>query len=123
MGISTTLQGQIATMRVAGCMKQSADIMHRCNELASIPEMNHMMMTLGREMEKAGLIEEMVSESLESVLETDEVAVEEEVSKVLDELLIDFETKAPNAPIPTKEEEKEELTEEDRRLESQILAL
>ena len=43
------------------------------NEVVKLPELHQAMMTMGREMEKAGLIEEMMSDTLEDAFGVEEV--------------------------------------------------
>eukprot|EP00009_Paramoeba_aestuarina_P008613 CAMPEP_0201520784 /NCGR_PEP_ID=MMETSP0161_2-20130828/12549_1 /ASSEMBLY_ACC=CAM_ASM_000251 /TAXON_ID=180227 /ORGANISM="Neoparamoeba aestuarina, Strain SoJaBio B1-5/56/2" /LENGTH=208 /DNA_ID=CAMNT_0047919267 /DNA_START=93 /DNA_END=719 /DNA_ORIENTATION=- len=122
--INLQLQSQIATMRVAGCMQESAEVMKMMNEVVKLPELHQTMMTMGMEMEKAGLIEEMMTDTLEDVLGVEEGEVDAEVAKVFEELAIDLDGKAPVVPQTVQEEEKEpQLSEEDAKLEARLLAL
>lgn len=56
------------------------------------------MMVMAREMEKAGLIEEIMEETLDDVEEDFDEEAEEQVSAILDELDLNFKESAPNAP-------------------------
>ena len=57
--ISMQLQTQAAMVKAAGCMKRSAEVMKVMNSLVKLPELQKTMLTMSREMERAGLIEEL----------------------------------------------------------------
>jgi hypothetical protein len=42
----------LATMRTAGCMKKSAEVMEKMNKLCTAPQLQRSMMVMAREMEK-----------------------------------------------------------------------
>lgn len=58
--VSMHLQQNLATYKLAGAIKKSADVMRMMNSLIRLPQLNQTMMMMAREMEKAGLIEEMI---------------------------------------------------------------
>jgi charged multivesicular body protein 3 len=58
--VSMHLQQNLATYKLAGAIKKSADVMRMMNNLIKLPQLNQTMMVMAREMEKAGLIEEMI---------------------------------------------------------------
>lgn len=60
-----------ATYKMAGTMKKSAEIMAMMNNLVRLPELQGMMMAMAREMEKAGLIDEVIQDTLEDLGEED----------------------------------------------------
>eukprot|EP01126_Amoeba_proteus_P041150 TRINITY_DN4415_c0_g1_i2.p1 TRINITY_DN4415_c0_g1~~TRINITY_DN4415_c0_g1_i2.p1 ORF type:complete len:102 (+),score=25.60 TRINITY_DN4415_c0_g1_i2:502-807(+) len=64
------------------------------NSMVKVPEMQQIMMVMAQEMEKAGLIEEIMNETLENEDSLSEEA-SEEVAKVLDELNLELTSKAP----------------------------
>jgi charged multivesicular body protein 3 len=96
--INLLIDSQIANIRVAGCLQQNVAVMEKINETLRLPEFNHTMMTLAREMEKAGLIEEVMADAIDSVTEIDEGEVDAEVEKVMQELAVNFEENAPAIP-------------------------
>ena len=93
------------------------------NSLVRLPELGHTMQELSLELMKAGIIEEMVDESLpEDVDLLEEEEAEGEVDKVLGEILkgrMDKTGTLPSAPLPqepvqaqpAQAEEEEEDTE------------
>jgi len=85
--------------KIEGSIKNSVGIMKDVNMLVRLPELTGTMRELSQELVKAGIIEEMVSDTLEQedLLEEDEEA-ETEVDKVLSEVLKDRE-RAPAMPI------------------------
>lgn len=85
--VSMQLSQQMATMKVAGSLQKSTDIMKMVNTLVKLPEISKVMMEMQQEMMKAGIIEEMIEDTLEGLDEPDlEEEAEEEVEKVLFEI-------------------------------------
>jgi len=81
------LSQNLSMMKVAGAMQKSAQVMAMMNNLIRLPQLNKVMMVMAREMEKAGLIEEILEDAVPDDDELDEAA-DEEVDKVLEELTI-----------------------------------
>jgi len=96
--VQMQIQMQISTIKVAGCMQKSADVLKSLNALVKIPELSRACQEMAREMEKAGLVEELVSDAMDSVDTTDEDEVDLEVQKVLDELTLHTMSAAPQEP-------------------------
>jgi charged multivesicular body protein 3 len=86
--IGMQLQQMMAQVKVAGTLKKSTEIMKSVNRLVKLPEIGQQMQEMSREMMKAGVIEEMMEDSMDAVLDDDgiEEEAEEEVEKVLVEL-------------------------------------
>ena len=80
--------------KIEGSIKASTGIMKDVNSLVRLPELTGTMRELSQELMKAGIIEEMVSDSLpaDELLDEDD-EVEAEVDKVLGEVL-----KTPEVP-------------------------
>ena len=83
---SVTLQmkNQLATIRVAGSVSKSTEVMQAMQALIKVPEVASTMRELSKEMMKAGIIEEMMDEALDSIEDSEELedAADEEVDKV-----------------------------------------
>lgn len=78
-----------ALRKIEGTMKSSTVIMKEMNSLIRIPELMSNMNALGQELVKAGIIEEMVSDTFETLDENDMLDssdVEAEVNDILFEL-------------------------------------
>jgi len=69
-------------VRVAGCLQKSTAVMEAMNQLVRLPEIRDTMMQLSKEMMKAGLIEEMVADSFDSVMDDDEELDDQAESEV-----------------------------------------
>lgn len=82
--VSMHLRENLATQRAMSNISQSTEVMQLMNELVRVPEMNKAMAAMGKEMVKAGIIEELIEDSVESALDSDgiEEETEEEVQKV-----------------------------------------
>lgn len=84
---SVTLQmkNQLATIRVAGSVSKSTEVMQAMQSLVKVPEVAATMRELSKEMMKAGIIEEMLDETMDSIEDSEEMEDEadEEVDKIL----------------------------------------
>lgn len=93
--------------KIEGSIKASTGIMKDVNSLVRLPELTGTMRELSQELVKAGIIEEMVADSLpdNELLEGEDEEAEAEVEKVLGEVLKLPAEKAPTGPLPDKAEE------------------
>ena len=124
--VQNQMKGQLATLKVSGALAQSADVMKNMSALVKIPETQKTMMELSKEMMKAGIIEEMLEDTMEGLNDGEEMeeAAQEEIDKIILELTTGKLTEAPNAvrdtlPVPDDVEEvkDEELAEGEEELE------
>ncbi|KAF3361231.1 hypothetical protein VdG1_00840 [Verticillium dahliae VDG1] len=106
-----------AVRKIEGSIRASVGIMKDVNTLIRLPELAGTMQELSVELMKAGVIEEMVGESLpeEMDLEGEEVEADGEVDKVLGEILKDRmpKEKMPTVPVHQEPKQAEEEDEED----------
>lgn len=110
--VQMQIQMQMSTIKVAGCMQKSADVLKTLNALVKIPELSKVCQEMAREMERAGLVEEMVGDAMDSVDVTDEDEVDMEVQKVLEELAFNMMSDAPVEPMKPVQEVGEAVGEE-----------
>lgn len=82
--VALQMKNQLATIRVAGSVSKSTEVMQAMQSLVRVPEVAATMRELSKEMMKAGIIEEMLDETMESVEDSEEVEDEadEEIDKV-----------------------------------------
>lgn len=114
--------------KIEGSLKASTGIMKDVNSLVRMPELTGTMRELSQELVKAGIIEEMVDDTLsnDNLLEGEDEEAEIEVDKILNEILKKPEVKQPvqalpeEATEPAEEEiDREEILEQMRgRLEA-----
>ena len=113
-----------AVRKIEGSIRASVGIMKDVSSLVRLPQLAGTMQELGMELMKAGVIEEMVGDTLpvdEDMFEDEDVLAEGEVDKVLGEILKGKVEKAgglpnvpvaqeptPAAPAAAEEEEEEE---------------
>ncbi|KAJ3678672.1 hypothetical protein LUZ60_002475 [Juncus effusus] len=97
--VSMHLGELVATARTMGHLQKSSEVMKLVNNLMKAPEVAATMMEFSKEMTKAGVIEEMMSESLDSALDTEDMEEETEleVEKVLEELATQTAAQLPDA--------------------------
>ncbi|KEY66932.1 hypothetical protein S40285_04864 [Stachybotrys chlorohalonatus IBT 40285] len=105
-----------AVRKIEGSIRASVGIMKEVNTLIRLPELAGTMRDLSVELMKAGIIEEMVEDTLPEdgdMLMEDEEA-DGEIEKVLGEVLKDRkEPKMPAAPVPEPQKPVEEEEEEE----------
>lgn len=97
-----------AVRKIEGSIRASVGVMRDVNALVRLPELAGTMRELSVELMRAGIIEEMVGESLpETDLGEEDEEAEGEVDKVLGEILKDKMAtagKLPSVPAPAAEE-------------------
>ncbi|KAI8592809.1 Charged multivesicular body protein 3 [Geranomyces variabilis] len=110
--LTMNMQQQLATMKIAGTVQKSTQIMKLVNNLVKLPEISATMQEMGQEMMKAGIIEEMMEDTLEMGDEDEiEAEADEEVNKVLFELTDGMLGEAPAGVGAAFEQEKEKEKE------------
>ncbi|KAK8086855.1 Snf7 family protein [Apiospora phragmitis] len=120
-----------AVRKIEGSIKASVGIMKDVNRLIRLPELAGTMQELSVELIKAGVIEDMVSDTLpeDGLFEDEEDEAEGEVDKVLGEILEGKMEKTgtlPSAPIaqePVAAEEEEEDQEAMMQMRNRLEAL
>lgn len=120
-----------AVRKIEGSIKASVGIMKDVNRLIRLPELAGTMQELSVELIKAGVIEDMVSDTLpeDGLFEDEEDEAETEVDKVLGEILKGKMEKTgtlPSAPIaqePVAAEEEEEDQEAMMQMRNRLEAL
>merc|ERR1719310_1885244 len=134
--VNLQMKNQLATIKVSGALSSSAEVMKSMNALVKLPETQKVMMELSREMMKAGVIEEMLEDTMEGLDGEEEMeeAAQEEVDKIILELTTGKLGEAPaavkdtlpaasstvpaGAVLEDEEESEEELEEMQSRLEA-----
>merc|ERR1712225_224872 len=87
--VSMQVTEAFAVRKIEGSIRSSVGIMKDVNSLVKLPELMGTMRELSQELVKAGIIEEMVGDSLPDELEEADEEAETEVDKVLGEILTD----------------------------------
>ncbi|XP_029972770.1 charged multivesicular body protein 3 [Salarias fasciatus] len=127
------MKNQGAMLRVAGSLQKSTEVMKAMQNLVKIPEIQATMRELSKEMTKAGIIEEMLEDTFESMEDGEDMEeeAEEEVDKILFEITAGALGKAPSkvtdalpnvddigATAASDEESEEDIEEMQTRLEA-----
>lgn len=95
--VLTELNICLSNYKIAKSLKKSTIIMKTMNNLITINEINTVMKSMAYEMEKSGLIEEYIDNAI-GINEDISEEVNEEVEKICDELLLNFQSKSPIVP-------------------------
>ncbi|CAK6450351.1 unnamed protein product [Pipistrellus nathusii] len=92
------MKNQLAVLRVAGSLQKSTEVMKAMQTLVKIPEIQATMRELSKEMTKAGIIEEMLEDTFESIEDQEEMeeAAEMGIDKILFEITAGALGKAPS---------------------------
>ncbi|XP_071510975.1 charged multivesicular body protein 3-like [Diadema antillarum] len=131
--VGMQMKNQLSLLRVSGALERSTVVMKAMQALVKVPEIQSTMMELSKEMTKAGIIEEMMEDTFESLDDVEEEATQEEIDKILFEVTAGKLSAAPSvsdevpggaeaaAAGPESEEEEEaegDLQEMQARLEA-----
>ncbi|KAG8218856.1 vacuolar sorting protein Vps24 [Butyriboletus roseoflavus] len=85
--IGTQLTQQLAMLKVTGSLQKSTEIMKHSNSLVKLPQISQVMREMSMEMTKAGIIEEMLGDTLEM---GEEEEIEEEADAEVDRVLFEL---------------------------------
>ncbi|KAJ3613694.1 hypothetical protein NHX12_019940 [Muraenolepis orangiensis] len=123
-----SMKNQLAVVRVAGALQKSTEVMKAMQNLVKIPEIQATMRDLSKEMMKAGIIEEMMEDTFESMEDGEDMeeAAEAEVDKILFDITAGALGKAPSkvtdalpeigATAASEDESEEDIEEMQSRL-------
>ncbi|CAK9794854.1 Charged multivesicular body protein 3 [Anthophora plagiata] len=130
--VSLQMKNQLATIRVAGSVSKSTEVMQAMQSLIRVPEVAATMRELSKEMMKAGIIEEMLDETMESIEDSEEVEDEadEEIDKILWEVTAGqlgiapaVVTETPGSVVASTSVEEEGEAVDDKELEEMKMRL
>ncbi|KAJ8983814.1 hypothetical protein NQ317_008940 [Molorchus minor] len=112
------MKNQLATLRVAGSLQKSTEVMTAMQRLVRVPEVAQTMQEMSKEMMKAGIIEEMLDETMDDFEDNEEMeeAAQSEIDKVLFEIT---EGKIGEAPLPPMEPAMKEKPEREPEVEDE----
>eukprot|EP00802_Teleaulax_amphioxeia_P007009 Tamp_07015.p1 GENE.Tamp_07015~~Tamp_07015.p1 ORF type:complete len:232 (+),score=83.95 Tamp_07015:340-1035(+) len=134
------ISSQLATIRVAGAMEKSAELMKVMNEAIKMSAISQTMKEMSKEMEQAGIIDELITEAFEDM---EDPSLEEEADIEVDKVLADLglevagalpaaaataparakaSTSAAQQPVQQEEDDEEE-DEELAQMQARIAAL
>jgi charged multivesicular body protein 3 len=65
--VSNTLQTSVSMIKMKGCIEKSAEIMGSMNKLVNVKEISETMRDMAREMERAGLVDEIIGDAMDSM--------------------------------------------------------
>jgi len=119
--VQLQMKNQLATLKVSGALSSSADVMKSMNALVKLPETQKAMMEMSKEMMKAGVIEEMLEDTMEGLEESEEMeeAAQEEIDRIILELTTGKLGEAPAALKDTLPTPASETIEKDEALEGE----
>ncbi|KAE8453563.1 hypothetical protein EG329_010424 [Mollisiaceae sp. DMI_Dod_QoI] len=111
--VSMQVTEAFAVRKIEGSIRSSVGIMKDVNTLVRLPELTGTMRELSQELVKAGIIEEMVGDSLPDEMEEEDDEAESEVDKVLGEILSDKMSKVGATPITPTPVQQEPVAEDE----------
>lgn len=116
------MNNQLSVVRMSGCLQKSAEVMKSMQSLVKVPEIAATMRELSKEMMKAGIIEEMLDDTMESLEPEDmEEESQQEIDKILNEVIHGELVRAPKVAAgelkPEDEEEAAAVSEPEEDME------
>lgn len=115
--VSMQVAEAFAVRKIEGSIRSSVKIMKDVNSLVRLPELTGTMQELSQELIKAGIIEEMIGDSMpEGFQGEEEEEAETEIDKVIGEILSDKIGKVaptPKTTTPIAQETRVEIEEEE----------
>ncbi|XP_074596022.1 vacuolar protein sorting 24 isoform X2 [Brevipalpus obovatus] len=81
------LNQSLSNLKVAGAMEKSTEVMKSMQNLVRIHEISQTMQEMSKEMMKAGIIGEMMEETIDEAVNIDEDEMEEQVQAEVDKIL------------------------------------
>uniref|UniRef100_A0A0A9WH18 Charged multivesicular body protein 3 n=2 Tax=Lygus hesperus TaxID=30085 RepID=A0A0A9WH18_LYGHE len=118
--IQMQMKNQLSTLRVCGSLQKSTEVMQSMQRLIKTPEVAATMRELSKQMMRAGIIEEMLEETMDTLEDPEEMEEEaqQEIDKVLWEITAGALGTAPaavtEAPGASMERERAEPAEDDQ---------
>lgn len=112
--ISMIIQEQMATVKMAGSLQRSTEVMKSMQSLVSVQNISSTMEELSREMMKTGIIGEMMDEAVEEAIDEEPIddEAQAEVDKIMSELNVATGAKIANAPSTASAARKQAQEEE-----------
>ncbi|KAF4676802.1 hypothetical protein FOL47_004973 [Perkinsus chesapeaki] len=96
--VSMQLQQAAMTMKMGEAVAGSTQIMQAMSSLIKLPELTETMEGMAKEMENLGIIDGVMSDTLDAIDDVDiNEATDQEVNKVLEELAVDTIANVPSA--------------------------
>jgi charged multivesicular body protein 3 len=116
---SMQLKESLSTQKLAHSMKISGSVLAKVQSLVNFPALSRVMGEVSREMEKSGIVEEMIGDTLDDALDYDsdmDDEVDAEVDKVLDEILAGGPVRDKSKAAEGKETEESEDDDEEEAI-------
>ncbi|GAV28486.1 hypothetical protein PMKS-001957 [Pichia membranifaciens] len=105
--IELKLNEQQQLIKIKGSLQKSTAIMQDMSQLVRVPQISRTVQELSKELTKSGVIDEMVSDVLDSAeWEDEDLDENEEIEDLLTDILGDKETtnvQEPTVPTPVKQ--------------------
>lgn len=113
--LSMQMSEQLATIKITGALQKSTIMMKEVNTLVKLPEMTASMGKLQMEMAKAGILDEMITETLDMDIDDEEAEeADDEIAKIIGEITGEQFNNVPSVPDAVLAQAKvDDLEEED----------
>jgi charged multivesicular body protein 3 len=99
--LSNEMTQMLAVSNAATTIKSSTQLMTTMNNLVKIPQLQQDMKAMAKEMARAGFIQEMVSDSMDTAMDTE--SIEDAAAEAVDQVLLEItgETMSQLSAVPT----------------------
>ncbi|KAK3095637.1 hypothetical protein FSP39_017001 [Pinctada imbricata] len=99
--VQMSMKNQLATLRIAGALEKSTEVMNSMQALIKIPEIQSTMREMSKEMMKAGILEEMLDDTMESL---DDDELDDEADEAVEAVIMELTTgELKKAPLPMQD--------------------
>ena len=118
------IQLQMSQIKVAGGLQRSTEVMATMSQLVRVSDIASTMQNLSREMTKAGLMDEMINDTLDSVMDdVSDTEADEEVNKVVEEMMQSqmAGARVGTSKLPEQQQQAAETTVEDEEEDEELM--
>ncbi|KRX03101.1 hypothetical protein PPERSA_10182 [Pseudocohnilembus persalinus] len=107
--VGFTVDNYFTQVKMGKIMGKSTEVMKSINDMMNIPEMQKNMAQMQREMEKMGIIDEMMQDTMESMNNDDDLDVDDEVQKMINNVEKEvMEQNAKKNPIQQQQQQQQQ---------------
>lgn len=101
LALSNEMTQMLAMTKAAGTIKASSQLMATMNGIMKVPKMQQNMKEMAKEMARAGFIQEMVGDAMDSAIDTEDI--EEAAAEAVDQVLLEItgETLSQLSAVPS----------------------
>ncbi|CAF2719101.1 unnamed protein product [Rotaria sp. Silwood2] len=123
--IDNAVKNQLTNVKLSGIMQTSAEVARSMSELMKLEQFQSISEQFSKELVKMGIISEMTKETIDAAFDNDDLEEEtdEEIDKVLNEILLNKVNKYPSVPVNPTIIDTVDVDNEEEEMEKRLEAL